>query len=182
MANASSVRTRAPYHFSRISPIIIRRYNPLVAVWHAHAQEGLRRAGLRSGGARRAVVEFLAAQDCCVSVQEIHDGIRAGGGKAGIASVYRALETLAALSLVQRVDFGDGVARYEPAHPEGAHHHHVVCDDCGRVEPFSDPTLESTLGRVAGSLGFELRTHEVVLHGACDDCRGDQQTTVARER
>lgn len=141
--------------------------------WTEHAQRGLQQAGLRSGGARRAVVDFLAAQDCCLSVQEIFDGIRAQGGKAGVASVYRALDTLAALGLLQRVDFGDGIARYEPAHPGGEHHHHVVCDDCGRVESFSDSTLENALGRVAGSLGFRLGSHEVVLHGACDDCRDE---------
>ena len=139
--------------------------------WAAHARETLQQAGLRSGGARRAVVEFLEEQDCCLSVQEIHDGIRAGSGRAGIASVYRALDTLAELGLVQRVDFGDGVSRYEPAHPDREHHHHVVCDDCGRVEAFADDTLESALGRVAGRLGFAMGAHEVVLRGACDDCR-----------
>jgi Fur family transcriptional regulator, ferric uptake regulator len=141
--------------------------------WAEQARAGLHRAGLRRGGARHAVVDFLDRQDCCLSVQEIFDGIRAKGGKAGIASVYRALDTLAALGLVHRVDFGDGVSRYEPAHPAGEHHHHVVCDDCGRVEAFSDATLERTLGRVAGSLGFAMGTHEVVLRGACDDCRSD---------
>ncbi|HUF01760.1 MAG TPA: Fur family transcriptional regulator [Gaiellaceae bacterium] len=139
--------------------------------WTEHAFDGLHRAGFHSGGARRAVVDFLGEQDCCLSAQEIFDGIRAQGGKAGIASVYRALETLAQLELVQRVDFGDGVARYEPAHADGEHHHHVVCDDCGHVEAFSDPVLEDALGRVAGRLGFDMGTHEVVLRGACDDCR-----------
>ena len=142
--------------------------------WSEHASDAIRRAGLRGGGARRAVLDFLGEQDCCLSAQQIFDGIRARGGRAGIASVYRALDTLAELGLVQRVDFGDGVARYEPAHPEREHHHHVVCDDCGRVEAFSDDTLESALGRVAGRLGFEMGTHEVVLRGACDDCREER--------
>lgn len=139
--------------------------------WLRHALEGLRRAGFRSGGARRAVVDFLDGQDCCLSAQEIFDGIRARGGKAGMASVYRALDTLAELGLVQRVDLGDGVARFEPAWPGGEHHHHVVCDGCGRVEAFSDAPLERALGRVAGRLGFAVDAHEVVLRGACADCR-----------
>jgi Fur family ferric uptake transcriptional regulator len=139
--------------------------------WADQARDGLRRAGFRRGGARHAVVGFLDRQDCCLSVQEVFDGIRAEGGKAGIASVYRALDTLLELGLVQRVDFGDGVSRYEPARPKGEHHHHVVCDDCGRVESFSDTPLETALGRVAGRLGFAMATHDVVLHGACGDCR-----------
>jgi Fur family ferric uptake transcriptional regulator len=139
--------------------------------WAQHALDGLRSGGLRAGGARRAVVDHLAHQTCCRSAQEIHEGIRSGGGRAGIASVYRALETLVELQLVQRIDLGDGTARYEPAHPDGEHHHHLVCDDCGRVEPFSDAGLEHALDRVAGRLGVALETHDVVLRGPCDECR-----------
>jgi Fur family ferric uptake transcriptional regulator len=141
------------------------------ADWTAHALEGLHTAGLRSGGARRAVVAHLGRQACCLSAQEIYDGIRADGGSTGIASVYRALETLAALRLVQRVDIGDGVARFEPSQADGDHHHHLVCDDCGRVEPFRDGPLERALERVAGRLGYDAGAHEVVLHGACSGCR-----------
>jgi len=139
--------------------------------WADHALADLRAAGLRRGGARRAVVEFLDAQRCCLSAQEIHDGIRAAGGAVGVASVYRAVETLVALRLVQRVDVGDGVARFEPAGGDGHHHHHLVCDDCGRVEPFTDDGLERALAGAAGRLGYALEQHEVVLRGACADCR-----------
>ena len=142
-----------------------------VATWSEHAGEELRRAGFRSGGARRAVVDFLGRRDCCVSAQELHDGLRSEGRAVGIATVYRVLEQLVALRLVHRVDLGEGVARFEPALPGGEHHHHLVCDDCGRVEPFSDPALERALSRVAGTRGYDLDAHDVVLRGACADCR-----------
>jgi Fur family ferric uptake transcriptional regulator len=125
----------------------------------------------RSGGARRAVVEFLGDQRCCLSAQEIHDGIRAEGVRIGIASVYRALEGLDDLGLVQRVDLGDGIARYERADPRGEHHHHLVCGDCGKVEPFEDHALEQAIAGIAGGRGYEVAAHEVVLRGACGDCR-----------
>jgi Fur family ferric uptake transcriptional regulator len=140
--------------------------------WNDLALEGLRAAGLRRGGARRAVVEYLGEQDCCRSAQEIHDGIATAGGAVGVASVYRALDTLAELRLVQRVDAGDGVARFEPARADHEHHHHLVCDDCGKVEPFTDVPLERALERAAGRLGYALEQHDVVLRGACEDCRG----------
>jgi Fur family transcriptional regulator, ferric uptake regulator len=47
----------------------------------------------------------------------------------------------------------------------------VVCDDCGKVEPFSDSPLERALGRLEGQLGYELEGHDVVLRGSCADCR-----------
>ena len=139
--------------------------------WSEHALAALQDAGLRRGGARRAVVEFLERQDCCRSVQEIHDGIVSSGGAVGVASVYRTLDTLAELRLVQRVDVGDGIARFEPAREDHHHHHHLVCDDCGKVEPFTDEPLERALERAAGRLGYGLEQHDVVLRGACDACR-----------
>ncbi len=88
----------------------------------------------------------------------------------GIASVYRALETLTDLRLLKRIDAGDGIARYEPARPDGDHHHHLVCRDCGKVEAFSDVRLERAIDKVAGGLGYSVEEHEVVLTGACADC------------
>lgn len=138
--------------------------------WAESALEQLRAASGRSGGARSAVVDFVARQDCCLTVQEIYDGVRGEGARAGIASVYRAVEALVDAGLVQRVDLGDGIARFERTDPAD-HHHHLVCADCGKVEPFADPGLEAALERVAGGRGYDVAAHEVVLRGACDDCR-----------
>lgn len=139
--------------------------------WRGYTEAALRDAGFRAGGARSAVLELLAAQSCCASAQEIHDTLRVGGRSVGIASVYRVLDVLAELRLVQRVDVGDGIARFEPALPDGDHHHHVVCDDCGKVEPFSDPSLETAIARASKRLGYSVDAHEVVLRGECGDCR-----------
>src|ERR671934_846623 len=138
--------------------------------WATHVRGALMGAGYRSGGAREAVVSLLARQDCCLSAQEIFDRLRAARRPVGIASVYRALETLSELRLVKRVDAGDGVARYEPAPSDGDHHHHLVCRDCGKVEAFSDPRLEHAVDRVADGLGYDVDEHEIVLTGACSDC------------
>jgi Fur family transcriptional regulator, ferric uptake regulator len=138
--------------------------------WARDAHESLEAAGFRRGGARAAVVELLGRQDCCLSAQEIFDRLRKARRPVGIASVYRALEALTELRLVKRVDAGDGVARYERATPDGDHHHHLVCRDCGKVEAFSDSRLERAIDRVAGGLGDSVEEHEVVLVGACADC------------
>ena len=138
--------------------------------WTEHTLSELKRAGHKAGGARSAVVSLLAGQHCCLSAQEIFDALRAEGRKVGIASVYRVLELLSGLQLVQRIDVGDGVARYEPAHPGGEHHHHLVCDDCGRVVAFEDERLEQALDGLSGRLGHEIAAHDVVLRGECSDC------------
>jgi Fur family ferric uptake transcriptional regulator len=138
--------------------------------WTVHALDALGSAGYRSGNARRAVVELLGRQRCCLSAQEIFDRLRSARRPVGIASVYRTLDTLVELRLVKRIDAGDGVARFEPADPGGDHHHHLVCRDCGKVEAFSDARLERAIGKVADGLGYYVDEHEVVLTGACADC------------
>jgi Fur family ferric uptake transcriptional regulator len=142
-----------------------------VETWAMHAAEVLRGAGYRRGGARRAVVEFLGQQACCISAQEIHDGLRAQGRAVGIASVYRVLDLLMELRLVQRVELGDDVARYESVDPGGVHHHHLVCDDCGRVDAFTDDALERVLRGVDRRVAYAVAAHDVTLRGACDECR-----------
>ena len=141
------------------------------ARWAGHALDRVARAGHRSGGARRAVIESLAAQDCCRSAQEIFDQLRDDGRAVGIASVYRVLDLLVSLGLVQRLDLGGGTARYEPAMPGGEHHHHAVCTDCGEVLPFEDAALERALEAAAGRAELEVDGHDVVLWGRCAACR-----------
>ena len=138
--------------------------------WADHARDSLRAAGHRSGGAREAVVALLGRQHCCLSAQEISDKLRAGGTDIGQASVYRALELLHDLGLVQRVEIGDGGSQYEPVLPGGEHHHHAVCDSCGRVTAFEDDGLERALERLAGRLRHSMSAHDVVIHGDCPRC------------
>jgi Fur family ferric uptake transcriptional regulator len=137
--------------------------------WTETTLETLRAKG-RDGGARRAVVELLGSHRCCLTAQEIFDELRAGGRRVGIASVYRTLEQLARDGLVHRVDLGEGTTRFEPAHAGGEHHHHLVCEDCGKVEAFEDDELERALHEVERRTGYSVAGHDVVLRGACRDC------------
>jgi Fur family ferric uptake transcriptional regulator len=146
------------------------------ADWAALAGQELARAGYRRGGARQAVVDLLAGQSCALSALDIEDALRGAERQVGRASVYRVLDELEQLKLVQRLQVGQGIARYEPLHPGGDHHHHhLVCDSCGDMTPFADEELERTLGRVAERVAFEVADHEIVLHGTCGRCRAAGQ-------
>src|SRR3954468_4906897 len=130
--------------------------------WVQHAEQELARSGHRAGGARRAVLDVLAARTCLTSAQDIHDVLRADDRRVGLASVYRALAAPATLRLVHRVDVG-GTARYERADPTGEHHHHAICDRCGRLSPFEDAELERAVDAVGERLGYAVAAHDVVL-------------------
>jgi Fur family ferric uptake transcriptional regulator len=138
--------------------------------WGAHARGELARTGHRAGGAREQVLALLERQHCCLSAQEIHDRLRESGGRAaGLASVYRALEVLTSLRLVHRLDV-DGTACFEPADPTGDHHHHAICELCGKRDVFADAELERLIDGVAARLGYTIGGHDVVLRGSCPDC------------
>jgi Fur family ferric uptake transcriptional regulator len=138
--------------------------------WRTDATARLSETGHRAGGARTAVVELLAGEDCCLTANEIFDALRAEKKAVGLASVYRALDVLLRLGLVYRLDLGGGKARYEAARAAD-HHHHIVCLDCGRVSAFDDKALERALDRVAERQDYVIDDHDVVLRGRCTDCR-----------
>ena len=125
--------------------------------WGAHARRELARTGHRAGGAREQVLALLERQPCCLSAQEIHDRLRATDGRTpGLASVYRALEVLTTLRLVHRLDV-DGTACFEPADPSGEHHHHAICERCGKRDAFEDPELERLIDGVGRAARLRRR-------------------------
>ncbi len=138
--------------------------------WAAAAAVRLADAGYRRGGARAAVLELLDDQACALTAYDIETGLRERGRAVGRASVYRVLEELHELGLVTKVELGQGQARYEPARAEH-HHHHLVCDTCGDVVPFDDDQLERAIAALSRRVDFDVSEHEIVLHGACANCR-----------
>jgi len=138
--------------------------------WSEHALAVLGEAGYRRGGARTAVVEALARHGCAVTALDLEEELRRRRVRVGRASVYRALELLEELGLVQRLQTARGIAGYERVDPAGHHHHHAICRRCGRMEPFEDRALERAIGQVADQVPFQIAEHEVVLRGLCERC------------
>jgi Fur family transcriptional regulator, ferric uptake regulator len=138
--------------------------------WEERALERLQSAGHRRGGARTAVIEALARHDCAVTALDLEEELRGRDVGVGRASIYRALEQLEGLGLVQRIEVCRGTAGFERVDPTGHHHHHAICRDCGRMVPFEDSSLEKALEQVAGTMSFDVTEHDVVLRGTCERC------------
>lgn len=138
--------------------------------WAESAARALSDAGYRRGGARRAILELLDEQTCALSAVEIERALSDRRREVSRASVYRVMEELEEIGLVQRVEIGQGIVRYEPVRHGHGHHHHLVCDRCGRLEPFTDEGLERAIRRLSERLPAQVSEHEIVLHGACEDC------------
>lgn len=142
----------------------------MASSWSEQVHLTLRQAGLRQAEARERVVELLAGEPCALSAVEIEAALKAQGRRVGLASIYRALELLNEHGLLERVPVGPGLTRFERSHPGGEHHHHLVCDRCGKLVAFDDPGLERAIERVSERLGMQVEHHEVLLRGACQDC------------
>jgi Fur family transcriptional regulator, ferric uptake regulator len=142
-----------------------------VGDWIGHARDTLERDGYRLSTPRAAVVETLATLGCSVTAKEIADRLHQRGEDVGVASIYRTLDLLDRLRLARRVDAAEGVARYEPIDPSGDHHHHIVCERCGRVTAFEDRELEAAIEQLSRRVEYSIDAHDVTLRGECPVCR-----------
>ena len=97
------------------------------------------------------------------------------GAEIGLATVYRTLDLLADLGILQRLDFGDGRSRYE-MNETGSHHHHhhLICVRCGQVAEFGEDLLEELEGKVQDRTGFWVTDHQVKFYGLCPRCRQER--------
>jgi Fur family ferric uptake transcriptional regulator len=138
--------------------------------WIEQAESALAGAGHKRGGARRAVLELLDDQKCALTAVEIEDALKLAERRVSRASVYRILEELERLRLVQRVETGQAMVRYERVCEHDGHHHHLVCDGCGLVMPFSDDALEQAISSLSRRVPLTVSEHEIVLRGECRDC------------
>lgn len=138
--------------------------------WADLAEAALAAAGHRRGGARRAVLELLGGQECALTALEIEDRLRGAERAVSRASIYRVLDELESLRLVQRVETGQAMVRYERVCEAEDHHHHLVCECCGIVLPFSDPALEQAISSISARVPLAVSEHEIVLRGQCRDC------------
>ncbi|MDX6586970.1 MAG: Fur family transcriptional regulator, ferric uptake regulator [Solirubrobacterales bacterium] len=140
--------------------------------WAEVAESTLREHGHKASGPRSAVLDSIGRQSCVVTAQDIADELKRRKNKVGIATVYRTLEVLEDLKLVQRLDLGTESARFEPALPDGRHHHHhFVCRNCGEAIPFEDDALEQAIEALGKRLAASVDEHDVILKGRCPDCK-----------
>ena len=126
----------------------------------------LRRAGLKITVPRLKILEILASsQPRHMSAEDVYRRLLDSNEDIGLATVYRVLTQFESAGLVTRHHFEGGTAVFELN--EGEHHDHIVCADCGRVEEFTDDSIEEKQREIAARLGFEISDHSLTLHGRC---------------
>ncbi len=119
--------------------------------------------GLRMTGQRRTIARVLETSDDHPDVEELHARATAVDPGISIATVYRTVKLFEETGILDKLEFGDGRARYEDAERE--HHDHLIDMQSGEVIEFCDPDIEALQERIAEKLGYRLKGHRLELYG-----------------
>ncbi len=135
----------------------------------------LARAGLRWTPGRRVVVDIFQSSRAPLSMQELQD--RAAERRVPLSSLYRIVSDLITASVLVKLEFEEGFARFELTEELARHHHHLVCTECGTVEDFEGPgmpVLERAVDDAMRSIKrrhrFSVQTHRLDFFGTCGAC------------
>ena len=123
--------------------------------------------GMRMTGQRRVIARVIAESTDHPDVEELHRRATAIDPRISIATVYRTVKLFEDAGILQRHEFGDGRARYEPASEE--HHDHLIDLNTGEVIEFTSPEIEELQRKVAEELGYRLVDHRLELYGVKKD-------------
>lgn len=138
-------------------------------------KEILKEKGLKVTKQRTKVLEVLSnSPDNHLTAEEIYELVKVDCPEIGLATVYRTIQLLLELGLVDRINLDDGFVRYEIGKMDQDkskhHHHHLICLECGRVMSFEDDLLDELETRIMENVSFKVLDHEVKLYGKCKEC------------
>ena len=136
----------------------------------------LKENGVKVTTQRILVLEALSScPDGHLTAEEIYDLVRAAYPEIGLATVYRTIQLLLELHLIDRINLDDGFVRYEIGEMKESrtrhHHHHLICRQCGKVISFQDDLLEELEEKIQRTMHFTVSDHEAKLYGYCEECR-----------
>ncbi len=122
---------------------------------------------------REATVRVLLEnEEDHLSAEDVYLLVKEKSPEIGLATVYRTLELLTELKIVDKINFGDGVSRYDLRQEGAAHfHHHLVCIECGAVDEIQEDLLEDVEAIVERKWNFKIKDHRLTFHGICHRCQ-----------
>jgi Fe2+ or Zn2+ uptake regulation protein len=126
-------------------------------------------SGCRLTGARSAVVEAVAGAEHALTPLEVYETARTTYPALGLVTVYRTLEKLEELGLIQRVHQERGCQAFISA--GGGHQHLLVCQNCGQITYFEGDDLDPLIADIASQTGYRIQEHWLQLFGTCQNCQ-----------
>ncbi|HEU5230624.1 MAG TPA: Fur family transcriptional regulator [Ktedonobacteraceae bacterium] len=128
--------------------------------------------GLRITTPRRTLALLLSETvGVDFTVEELWDMVLKREPAIGRATVFRAVEILQELQLLDRIEFADGSHRFRFCHDAGQHHHHVTCSGCGKVAEVQTCLSVEQIANIASMANFAIEGHRLEFFGRCANCR-----------
>lgn len=126
---------------------------------------------------REATVRVLLEnEEDHLSAEDVYLLVKEKAPEIGLATVYRTLELLTELKIVDKINFGDGVSRYDLRQEGAAHfHHHLVCIECGAVDEILEDLLDDVEPIVEQKFRFKIKDHRLTFHGICHRCQDKKE-------
>ncbi|MHB1651212.1 MAG: Fur family transcriptional regulator [Desulfitobacteriaceae bacterium] len=131
----------------------------------------LRQHGYRLTEARKHVIDVLCQHHKYLGAYDIHHILEETGIHTGIASIYRVLDMLDSLEILQREEFGQGGIRYRLLKPAQHHSHQLICSKCGQTQEVKNCPLANWAKNLESESGYQILEHWLRLFGLCPNCR-----------
>jgi Fur family ferric uptake transcriptional regulator len=131
----------------------------------------------RSTRPRKLIAErliALARSGADFTVDELWQELRQTEPRIGRATIYRSVEKLVNMGLLDRIEFADGTHHYRVC-GGGEHHHHLTCTQCHRVVDVDICLPMDQLAAIENQTNFNIEGHSITLFGSCEDCRNGEQ-------
>ncbi len=132
--------------------------------------ERVRKAGMKLTSQRSQMLKILLDHPEPISADEIFKKFASKSEGMDLVTIYRILKKFEEAGLVSRLEFGDGVARFELTLESGHHHHHVICRLCQRVEPLHICDLDHHI-KMVETMGYKQVSHRLDFFGVCSQCQ-----------
>lgn len=132
----------------------------------------IQQSGHRLTNARKAVVKVLTQENAhYLGAYDIHHILEQEDIHIGITSIYRVLDLLACLEVLEREEFGSGGERFRLFREQAAHAHQLVCSSCGKTQELSICPIASTLAKLESQSGYQIQEHWLRIFGLCPQCQ-----------
>jgi Fur family ferric uptake transcriptional regulator len=128
-------------------------------------------AGYQATPNRRLMADLVAASGGHFTAADLLDRARARRANVGRATIFRALDLLTALRVVERLDLPTGAHAYVLCDPD-EHHHHLVCSSCGHGVDVADGELAALVEEIGRRSGYQIESHRLEMFGTCPTCAG----------
>lgn len=124
---------------------------------------------MRNTKARELVITNLIKNPTPLTIEELFEKTRKKFPKTAFSTVFRIVKALEESKKINRIDWSEKKKRFEWA--DKTHHHHIICEDCRKVEDLSDEVLRYNNSQVSKKTGFLIKRHSIELFGLCNTCQ-----------